>query len=93
LPELLDSLRQHYDFVLVDTPPLLTITDPCVVAARVDGVVLTLRLSLSGPPHAQQAKEILSSLRANLLGVVINGMSNHSTSYGYASYGYGGDQR
>jgi capsular exopolysaccharide synthesis family protein len=93
LQELFDSLRQQYDFVLVDTPPLLTITDPCVVAARVDGVLLTLRLSLTDPSHAQQAREILSSLRANVLGVVINGMSNHSHSYGYSSYGYRADQR
>jgi capsular exopolysaccharide synthesis family protein len=94
LQELLDSLRQQYDFVLVDTAPLLTVTDPCVVAARVDGVLLTIRLSLTGPPHAQQAQEILSSLGANLLGVVINGISNRSTTYGYgASYGYSADKR
>jgi Mrp family chromosome partitioning ATPase len=92
LQELFDSLRQQYDFVLVDTPPLLTVTDPCVVAARVDGVLLTMRLSLTEPAHAQQAREILSSLSANVLGVVINGISNRSNSYGYASYGYDGQR-
>jgi capsular exopolysaccharide synthesis family protein len=92
LQELFDSLRQQYDFVLVDTPPLLTITDPCVVAARVDGVLLTMRLSLTEPAHAQQAREVLSSLRANVLGVVINSISNRSNSYGYASYGYDGQR-
>jgi len=94
LQELLDSLRQQYDFVLVDTPPLLTVTDPTVVAARVDGVILTIRLSLTGAPHAQQSREILTSLKAKLLGVVINGVSNRSDSYGYGgSYGYGAGQR
>jgi capsular exopolysaccharide synthesis family protein len=94
LQELLDSLRQQYDFVLVDTPPLLTVTDPAVVAARVDGIILTIRLSLTGRSHAQQAREMLNSMRANLLGVVINGISNRSSSYGYgaASYGYGNQQ-
>jgi capsular exopolysaccharide synthesis family protein len=90
LQELLESLREQYDFVLVDTPPLLTVTDPSVVAARVDGVLLTIRLSLTGRSQAQQAQETLASLRANLLGVVVNGISNRSNSYGYgSSYGYG----
>ena len=35
--ETLTQLRGHYDFVLVDTPPLLAVTDPCVVAGQVDG--------------------------------------------------------
>src|SRR5262249_3549316 len=37
---LLDEMREQYDFVLVDTPPLLAVTDPCVVAPRVDGLFL-----------------------------------------------------
>jgi succinoglycan biosynthesis transport protein ExoP len=88
--ELLDVLREQFDFVLIDTPPLLAVTDPSVVAPRVDGVLLTLRLTKNGRPSAERAKEMLDTLGANVLGVVVNGIDrNGSGSYGYG-YGYGG---
>jgi Mrp family chromosome partitioning ATPase len=60
-----------------------------VVAPRVDGVILTLRLSRHSRPAAQRATEILSTLNAKLLGVVINGFGSR-TGYGYEQgYGYG----
>src|SRR5262249_37049187 len=68
--EMLDSLREAYDFVLVDTPPLLAVTDASVVAPRVDGVLLTIRVSKNGRPRAERAKEILNTLGANVFGVV-----------------------
>jgi capsular exopolysaccharide synthesis family protein len=83
---LLDEVRAEYDFVLVDTPPLLAVTDPCVVAPRVDGVILTLRLSKKSGPQAERAREILSSLGVNVVGVVVNGVTTRS---GAARYGGG----
>ena len=73
--EVLDELRAQYDFVLVDTPPLLAVTDPCVVAPRVDGVVLTMRMSKKSRPKAERAREILSTLGVKVLGVVVNGVT------------------
>jgi capsular exopolysaccharide synthesis family protein len=87
--ELLDYIRERYDFVLLDTPPLLVVSDPCVVVPQVDGVLLTIRLSKSARPHALRAKEILATLGANVVGVVVNGIGrNPGTGYGY-TYGYG----
>ena len=40
----LELLRDQFDFVIVDTPPVLAVSDPCAVAARVDGVILTFRI-------------------------------------------------
>ena len=80
--------------MLVDTPPLLVVTDPSVVAPRVDGVVLCIRVTKNGRPFAERAKEILSSLGANVLGVVVNGFGTQAdgSRYGYEHYsaGYGG---
>lgn len=94
LKEVLDVLREQYDFVIIDTPPLLAVTDPMVVAPRVDGVLLTIRLSKNGRPHAERAKEILGSLGAKILGVVVNGVERGTgySAYRYAdgyAYGYG----
>jgi capsular exopolysaccharide synthesis family protein len=90
--ELLDVIRSQYEFVIIDTPPLTVVTDPCVVAPRVDGVILTIKIQKNGRPFAERAKEILTSLGANVLGVVVNGVGspNHGKyGYGYDQYGYG----
>jgi capsular exopolysaccharide synthesis family protein len=87
--DLLDLLREKYDYVVVDTPPLLPVTDACVVAPRVDGVLLTIRISKHGRPHAERAKEILNSLGAELTGIVVNGPGEKGSRDGYGGYGYG----
>jgi succinoglycan biosynthesis transport protein ExoP len=71
---LLETTRADFDFVLVDTPPLLAVTDPCVVAGRVDGLVLVLRLTRQGRPHAERAREILKSMGVKIFGIVVNGV-------------------
>src|SRR5205823_2452201 len=63
--EVLDELRGRFDFVLIDTPPLLAVTDPSVVAPRVDGVLLTIRLSRQSGPQAVRARDILATLGAS----------------------------
>jgi succinoglycan biosynthesis transport protein ExoP len=90
--EVLGYLRREYDFVIVDTPPLMAVTDPSVVAPRVDGVILTIRITKNGRPAAERAKEILSTLGAKVVGVVVNGTNSEKDqgTYGY-SYGYGED--
>ena len=83
---LVDLLREKFDMIIIDTPPLLAVSDPGAVAAIVDGVVLTMRLRRNVKPLATRATKILESVDARLLGVVINGVSSEA-GYGY-SYGY-----
>jgi capsular exopolysaccharide synthesis family protein len=85
----LDELRQQFDFVIVDTPPLLAVTDPAIVVARMDGVLLTVRVSKNGRPAAERARELLSSVHANVLGVIVNGVGKSNGTYGYEHYRYG----
>ena len=85
--EALDELRRAYDFVIVDTPPLLAVSDPAVVAPRVDGVILTFRMTKKVRPAAERAREQLAALGANVLGVVVNGWA--SGGRGYYDYNYG----
>lgn len=72
--EIIEQLRDDYDYVLIDTPPVLAVTDPCVVAPRVDGVVLLIRITKDVRPHARRTMESLHELGANILGVVVNGV-------------------
>lgn len=86
--EFLDYIRDQYEFVLVDTPPLLVVTYPSIIAPLVDRVILTIRLKKNGRPHAERAREILATLGANVLGVVVNDPDHRARSAGYG-YGYG----
>lgn len=97
--EFLDWARDHYDFVIVDTPPMLAVSDPGNVASRVDGVLLTMRLGKRARAKGLEACEILERVGANMLGVIINGVNargeyGYQSSYRYTSatpshYGYG----
>jgi capsular exopolysaccharide synthesis family protein len=86
--DLLEELRELYDYVLVDTPPLLAVSDPCVVAPRVDGVVLTIRVSKNGRPAAERACDMLAGLKAHVYGVVVNGIGKEGAMAGYGSANY-----
>ena len=99
--DLIEELREEYDFVIIDTPPLLAVTDPCPIAARVDGVILTLRIKKNVRISAERASEILRNLGANIIGLVVNGVGAQSgygsqytygayrAGYAYNGYGYG----
>jgi len=88
LKETLELFREQYDFVIIDSPPLLVVTDPCMVAPLVDSVILTIRPSKTARPASLRAKEILTTLGANILGVVVNDVTEQDANYGYG-YGYG----
>ena len=90
LKELIDEVREKYEFVIIDSPPLLAVTDPSVVAPRVDAVLLVMRLTKTARGGMTRAAEILSSLGAKVLGVIVNG-AGKTAGYGYGGnrYGYG----
>ncbi|MBX3441671.1 MAG: polysaccharide biosynthesis tyrosine autokinase [Planctomyces sp.] len=98
--ELVAVLRERYDFVLFDTPPVLAVTDPAAVAAHVDGVVLVVRITKRSRPHGKRACETLDLIGARVLGVVVNGVDGrtpdyaggYGSSYGANPYRYGGSR-
>ena len=87
--QLLEYVRAAFDFVVIDSPPILAVTDPASVAARADGVIVTLRLAKRSRDLAKRAVDQLQNVGANILGVVVNGVDSVE-SYGYRSYSYGG---
>ena len=93
LPRVLAELRAAYDFVIVDTPPLLAVSDPAVVAPRADGVIIVFRMTKSARPAAERAREQLVALGATCLGVVINDYTGSSSGYAGYRYGLGGGYR
>ena len=65
-------LREHFDFVIIDAPPLLGATDAAILAPLVDGVVLVVRSNQTRSEALREAQEHLALLRAPLVGVVVN---------------------
>lgn len=66
-----DGLRERFDMVLVNTPPVLAVADAAILAPRMDGVLLVLRAGHTRRQHALAAKERLERVRARLLGAVL----------------------
>jgi capsular exopolysaccharide synthesis family protein len=90
--QLLAVVRNQYDYVLIDSPPVLAAADSSEIASRVDGVLLTVRIRRNGSIAAGQARRRLDAVAARLLGVVVNGFRknrNYVDKYygGYCCYG------
>lgn len=88
--DLLDRLKGDYDYVILDTPPVLAVSDPSAVAPRADGVILVFRMTNKVRPLAERAREQLQQIGANVIGVVVNGSGRGSDSYGYGGGEYTG---
>ncbi len=81
--ELLDLLSQQADVVLLDSPPLLPVTDAAVLAREVDGVLLLVDSGNTRRGAARQAIESLRQVGANVIGVVLNKVANGRDGYYY----------
>ncbi len=84
-----ERVRGEYDLVLIDSPPLQAVSDPAVIASRVDGVLMAVRITKHGRAAILQAKQTLSRVGANVIGIVVNA-SDQTRGYGYGG-GYGGN--
>jgi Mrp family chromosome partitioning ATPase len=76
-------LRESYDFILIDSPPVLGISDAAILSVVVDGVLLILDGQSTSTPSAQKAVERLDMVRAPLLGVVLNSVNLQDPHYSY----------
>ena len=96
LPEfgqLIDDLRDEFDLILIDTPPMLAVTDASNVANHVDGVMFVMRIGRNAKPMVKRAITMLKGLHVNVIGLIINavGDSGYSSTYASAwSNSYGG---
>lgn len=88
MKDVLAELRTKYDYVLVDMPPILPVTDAAVLASSVDGVIMLTAWNQITPAMAKEAKTRLEQAGAKILGVILNKVEVSSHSYGYG-YGYG----
>jgi Mrp family chromosome partitioning ATPase len=70
--DILTELAAHFDFVFLDTPPVLPVTDALAMARIVQGMVLVVRLGSASPTRTKQALDGLDRVHAPVLGMVAN---------------------
>jgi capsular exopolysaccharide synthesis family protein len=85
LTDALASLESRFAHIVIDTPPMLGISDTLVLAPRVEGVILVLRHGRANRNSAQRAVQMLGAVRARILGVVLN----HVDAGSFRGEGYG----
>lgn len=83
---LLMEMRLEYKFIIIDSPPVASVSDVQIIAAEMDGVLLVVRSGSTSRHVVQRSCRMLRQTGARLLGTVLNGIDFRSDKYGY--YGY-----
>jgi capsular exopolysaccharide synthesis family protein len=75
--------REQFDHIVIDTPPVLTVTDPVLLSRHADAVILTVRAEFTTGDALLRAHEVLTQCHAPILGAVLNGMNFASPQYAH----------
>lgn len=81
--ELIHTLYNLYNFVIIDAPPVLGISDPLIISQNTDGVLLVLRSGMSDKNAVKETRRLLMSINAKILGVVLNSVDQVYMRYSY----------
>ena len=90
MKELLEQLAREYDHIVLDSPPVLSVTDATVLSVLVDGVILVVRSGKTTREALRHTRQLFLNVNARLLGVVLNGVDMRSVDYNYYYYKYYG---
>jgi polysaccharide biosynthesis transport protein len=98
MAQAVDDLRQHYKFVVIDSPPIMAATDAVILSALTDGVVLVVWSHETPKQAFSRTRDLLTAVKGRLLGVVLNAVDSGAPDYYYSyryypySYSYGEDE-
>ena len=89
---MIDRLKETYDMIIIDTPPLGTVIDAALIAPYCDGAILLIQSNAISYRFAQGVKQQIEKTGCRLLGAVLNKVeplkAGHYKTYGYSKYGY-----
>jgi len=89
--DLLTELKKSFDYIFIDSPPVLYVTDAQILSAHVDGYVMIVRSGKTTKRGLMRSVRLMQTAGGSALGIVVNAMSATQASYsGYAYYGGGG---
>jgi capsular exopolysaccharide synthesis family protein len=86
MKELLHTLSRKFDHILIDSPPLVSVTDPVILSTMVDGSILVIQAGKCAQELVRRARRDLAVAGARLIGVVLNNVNVKRE--GYDDYDY-----
>ena len=87
--KLLERVRGLYDYVILDFPPVTTVTDAVLLSELVDGYLIVVRHARTDYRAVVDTVQQLRFAKANIIGFIYNDYSLDNKKYSYGSYGYG----
>ena len=80
---LLETLKQNFDYIILDTPPVQAVTDSQILSTKADGTILVVRAERTKKDSVQNAINLLKKVNANIIGTVLNGVEASRNKYYY----------
>jgi capsular exopolysaccharide synthesis family protein len=93
--EAISELRLRFKFIVIDSPPVMAATDAVIVSSLTDGVLLVARSGETPKEAFTRTRDLLSTVKSRVLGVVLNAVDSSAPDYYYSyryypyAYGYG----
>ena len=91
LEALFAELRRHFDFIVLDSPPAISVADSMILAAHADGVMLVVHGGVTTRETLKHTTKLMNSVNARVLGIVLNNVDVRSVDYKYYYSNYYGD--
>ncbi|WP_462410335.1 CpsD/CapB family tyrosine-protein kinase [Neobacillus sp. Marseille-QA0830] len=83
MEQFIEEAKEYFDYIIFDTPPLLAVADPQILANLVDGSILVIYSEKTEVEQAKKGKELLQGAKSKLLGVVLNHREVEKSDYYY----------
>lgn len=83
---LMTEAKEHFDRIIIDSAPVLAVTDSASLAPKIDAVIMVVRSGITSLQKARQAIHTLESRQANIFGIVMNAVEPMAPDYGYYKY-------
>ena len=90
MKRVLELLRSEYDYIILDAPPILAVTDAQILSTRADGVIFVVKAGAAKKEQILQAKSQLDKVKAPIVGTVLNAVDSRDSKNNYYYY-YGED--
>ena len=86
MKNLIEDLKNIYDYIFIDTPPIGLVTDAGVLSSFTDGVVLVVKSESVEKKYLEETKKKLDAVDARILGAILNSYKSEQKDYNYYSY-------
>ena len=88
MKQFIEEIKREFEIIIFDTPPMAAATDVVILSTLVDGVAFLVRAGRTSRDEIKQKLELFRSVRANILGVILNGAGVEIAHEGYSYYHY-----